>query len=250
MVTRVGIVDDHPAVILGAAGILHTQPDIRVVTVAATVPELLSRSTGLDLVLLDLVLADGSAPTANLRRLRPLGVPVLAFTSGDRPALVREAARAGVVGMIRKSEPPEAIVGAVRAALRGEVVATPDWAAALDDDASFVTVHLTSREAQVLALYAAGETADRVGEQLFISRETVIDHVRRIRAKYAAVDRPARTKVDLYQRAVEDGVLNPVDAASGGVGAVGPTPPGPGLAAPAGPGPTTTPADAGPAGPS
>ena len=84
-----------------------------------------------------------------------------------------------------------------------------DWAAALDVDPEFVRVSLTAREAEVLELYAAGETAERVAEALFISRETVLDHVRRIRAKYAAADRPAPTKVDLYRRAVEDGHLVP-----------------------------------------
>lgn len=206
---RIGIVDDHPAVLLGAAGILRAQPDLHAVAAAPTVPRLLEITTRLDLVLLDLVLADGSTPTENMRSLRRRGLPVLAFTSGDRPAMVREVARAGAIGMIRKSERPSAIVAAIRLALRHGVVASSDWAAALDDDAAFVGAHLTAREAEVLALYAAGETAERVGEQLFISRATVLDHIQRIRAKYAAVDRPARSKVELYKRAVEDGILAP-----------------------------------------
>ena len=53
----------------------------------------------------------------------------------------------------------------------------------------------------------AEQTENLRSEQLYISRETVLDHVRRIRAKYAAMDRPARTKVDLYRRAVEDGII-------------------------------------------
>ncbi len=82
-----------------------------------------------------------------------------------------------------------------------------NWAAALDSDCAFVSAELTEREAEVLALYASGETAERVGRQLFITRETVLDHIRRIRVKYAAVARPAHTKVDLYRRAVEDGIM-------------------------------------------
>jgi len=206
---RIGIVDDHPAVLLGAAGILRSQPDLQVVAATETVPQLLLRTTHLDLVLLDLVLADGSTPAQNMRQLRRFDAPVLAFTSGDRPGVVREAARAGAIGMIRKSERPAAIIAAIRQALVREVVATSDWAAALDDDAVFIAAQLSAREAEVLALYAAGETAERVGAQLGVSRETVTDHIRRIRAKYAAVDRPARSKVDLYKRAVEDGILRP-----------------------------------------
>lgn len=209
---RIGIVDDHPTVLLGAAGILRSLPDLQVVAAAETVPQLLQRTTQLDLVLLDLVLADGSTPTQNMHELTRINAPVLAFTSGERPAMVREVARAGAIGMIRKSERPTAIIAAIRQALRREVVATSDWAAALDDDAAFIAAQLTAREAEVLALYAAGETAERVGAQLGVTRETVTDHIRRIRAKYAAVDRPARSKVDLYKRAVEDGILIPHDA--------------------------------------
>lgn len=109
--------------------------------------------------------------------------------------------------MIRKTEQPTAIIDAVLRVARGEVAATADWADALDSDQEFVTAKLSSREAEVLALYASGETAERVASILCLSRETVYDHIRRVRAKYAAADRPAPTKVDLFRRAVEDGIL-------------------------------------------
>ncbi|WP_156253397.1 response regulator transcription factor [Pseudactinotalea terrae] len=77
----------------------------------------------------------------------------------------------------------------------------------LTEGDEFVAVRITPRERQVLGLYAAGDTADHVARQLGISRETVLDHIRRIRVKYARIQRPAHTKIDLYRRAVEDGVL-------------------------------------------
>ena len=84
---------------------------------------------------------------------------------------------------------------------------SPEWADALDTDREFVPAKLSQREAEVLTLYASGETAERVAGQLFVSRETVYDHVRNIRSKYAAANRPAPTKVDLFRRAVEDGLV-------------------------------------------
>ncbi|WP_206188188.1 LuxR C-terminal-related transcriptional regulator [Sanguibacter sp. HDW7] len=206
---RIGVVDDHPSVILGVSAILNVSADLVVSAWGPTVDSVLVQDEGLDLVLLDLVLGDGSTPTLNVAQLRAAGVPVLAFTSGDRPSTIREAGRAGAVGMVRKSETPTAVLAAVRGALRGEVVATSDWAAALDHDTDFVTARLSDREAEVLALYASGETAERVARTLFISRQTVLDHLRRIRAKYAAVDRTAPTKIDLFHRAVEDGLVPP-----------------------------------------
>ncbi|MFD6163996.1 response regulator [Oerskovia sp. NPDC060287] len=206
---RVGIVDDHAAVGLGVEAILDQHDDLALVARAATVSELVDAAQDLDLVLLDLRLADRTTPAQNLERLRRLGVTVVAYTSGDDPALVRQAARSGVAGMIRKSESPATLVDALRAAARGEIVASVDWAAAIDADAAVQDAGLTARESQVLELYASGEKADRVARMLGITRETVLDHVRRIRTKYAAVDRQAHTKVDLYRRAVEDGMLAP-----------------------------------------
>lgn len=207
MRARVGIVDDHPAVALGVAAIINAQDDMYVTASGATSAELLSLESQFDVLLLDLTLADGSTPTSNVQLLSSTGAPVLAYTNGDQPALLREVSRAGAIGMIRKSEPPTALVAAIRTVLDGGVVASADWAAALDFDTAFVSARLSPREAEVLSLYASGETAERVAAQLFISRETVLDHVRRIRSKYAAVDRPAQTKVALYRRAVEDGLL-------------------------------------------
>jgi DNA-binding NarL/FixJ family response regulator len=205
---RLAVIDDHPALLLGARAALESQPDMHVVATAAGVDDLLAQRVEVDIVLLDLVLGDGSRVADNVTRLRATGAPVLAYSGSDQPALLREAARAGASGVIRKTEPPEAIAAAVRTVAAGGVAAGADWAAALEDDHSFVSAKLSAREREVLALYAAGETAERVAAALFVSRETVVDHIRRIRAKYAAADRPARTKVDLYRRAVEDGLVD------------------------------------------
>ena len=204
---RVGFVDDYPAMRLGLAALLSKTPDLQLVATSDSVRGLLQRAADLDVVPLDLILADGSTPAENIRALRSAGYPVLALTSGERPQLVREAGRSGVAGMVRKSEPADVILTQIRAVLRGEVAATPDWAAALDSDTRFVSARLTAREAEILELYASGETAERVAGELFISRETVVDALKSIRAKYADAARPVRNKVDLFRRAVEDGIL-------------------------------------------
>ncbi|HEY0117629.1 MAG TPA: response regulator transcription factor [Cellulomonas sp.] len=203
---RIGIVDDHEVATLGVVSILDGPPDLQVVGSAPTVAELLADHVAFDVVVLDLRLGDSSSPQDNVAALQAAGAHVLAYTSGEDPALVRAAARAGVSGMVRKSEPPAALIDALRQVARDEVAASVDWAAAIDADRDNAP-GLTAREVQVLALYASGEKADRVARLLGIARDTVLDHVRRIRVKYAEVDRPAPTKVDLYRRAVEDGVL-------------------------------------------
>lgn len=204
---RIGIVDDHPAMVLGTSAILNIQSDMHVAAAGATISELLDHGVDIDVVLLDLVLADGSNLAVNIRELAARGIVVLAYTSGERAALVQQAVRSGVAGMIRKSESPEVLVGAIRSAVAGETVASLDWAAALEEDQTFVRAELTPREAEVLSMYASGATAEAVASALFISRYTVNDHIRRIRAKYVALGRDAADKIALAKRAVEDGVL-------------------------------------------
>ena len=209
MTIEIGIIEDHPAMLLGTVAILHQSEDIRVVAHGTTAAAVVRHRGPLDVVLLDLSLADGTSPAENIRALAPLGASIIAYTSGERPHLIREAARAGASGMIRKSDRIDLIADAVRRASRGEIVASADWAAALESDREFVSAQLSPRESEVLSLYASGETAKQVAQLLYLSPETIIDHVRRIRAKYAAVDRAAPTKVDLFRRAVEDGLVSP-----------------------------------------
>jgi DNA-binding CsgD family transcriptional regulator len=71
------------------------------------------------------------------------------------------------------------------------------------------TSELSSRERDVLALYATGSQAKQIARQLSIAVSTVSQYLERIRAKYASVGRAARTRVDLYERAFEDGLITP-----------------------------------------
>ena len=113
----------------------------------------------------------------------------------------------GALGIMRKSAPRHVLVEALRAAARGEHVPSTEWASALDTDPLLHGAPLTAREREVLALYASGLNAREVGARLFVSENTVNDHLRRIRSVYAQIGRPAATKVELYQRGIEDGFV-------------------------------------------
>ncbi|MGC4959871.1 LuxR C-terminal-related transcriptional regulator [Gordonia sp. DT218] len=66
---------------------------------------------------------------------------------------------------------------------------------------------LTDREIQVLRTWLLTDSKICVAEELSISIGTVNTHLTRIRAKYTAVDRTARTKAALAARAIQDGIL-------------------------------------------
>jgi two-component system response regulator DevR len=112
-----------------------------------------------------------------------------------------------VLGVVRKSEPAEVLLDAVTRAAAGETIASTEWAAALDGDPDLADAGLSPREREVLSLYAAGAKAPLVASHTGLSELTVVDYIRRVRSKYEKVGRPANTKIDLYKRALEDGIL-------------------------------------------
>lgn len=206
---RVALVDDHEIVSVAVQTAVAEIEDLEFVGFASTVPDLLDRFAVVDVAILDLRLADGSSPVANVRRLEEAGARTLVFTSGESPYLLRSVAKTSVYGIIRKSAPITALVDALRLVAAGEAEMSAEWAAAIDTDPQLPSARLSDQEQQVLELLARGYKSQSVGFELGIATSTVDDYIRRIRAKYQRAGRPAHTKIDLYRRAVEDGILPP-----------------------------------------
>lgn len=204
---RLAHVDDHETVRLGFASLIADEPDLEIVSAGSTVADILADLPGVDLVVLDIRLSDGTTIAHNLGVLLEREARVLAFTAADSAVEVREASRAGVLGIVRKSDSRQAILDAVRLAARGETIVTTEWAAALDSDPDLASAKLSPKEQEVLALYASGDKSVTVAARSGLSTSTVSEYIRRIRTKYALVGRPAQTKIDLYKRAVEDRIL-------------------------------------------
>lgn len=64
---------------------------------------------------------------------------------------------------------------------------------------------LSEREIEVLVAWLVCDSKREVTERLFLADSTVSTYIQRVRSKYQAVGRPARTKVRLLLRALEDG---------------------------------------------
>ncbi len=206
-VTSVVLVDDHEIVAIALEHALATVPELTYGGVAATVDELFELVPHPELVVLDLRLADGSSPIGNVERLVAAGAKVVAFTSGENPYMVRLAARAPVLGVVRKSAPISTLVDTLLRGADGEPVMSTELASAMDSDPDLDRAGLSPQEQQVLTMFATGVKAVAVASAVGIAESTVEDYVRRIRVKYARIGRPAHTKVDLYKRAIEDGFL-------------------------------------------
>lgn len=161
-----------------------------------------------DLAILDLRLADRSSPGDNVAELMRQGVPVMVYTSAEDPMLVRNAISAGVYAVVRKSSSSEEFIDAVTLSLAKVPSAGLDWASALDTDTDFVQEYLTCTEQKVLRLYAMGNKAFAVARELGLSKFTVDTYIARIRSKYRSVGRSAETRIELFKRAAEDGLIS------------------------------------------
>ncbi|MFB2582412.1 LuxR C-terminal-related transcriptional regulator [Herbiconiux sp. P15] len=201
------MVDDHESVVLGLREAFRTDETVDIAASAATVDDLLAQAITIDVVILDLRLADGSSPVSNAKRLSARGIKVIAYSSGEHAHLNRLAATSDILGLVRKSAPVSALVEAVAAVRTGAAIMSADLAAAIHSDPRVQDAGLSPQEARVLQLFADGLKSHTVAGELGIATATVDDYVRRIRAKYTSAGRPAHTKIDLYKRAVEDGLL-------------------------------------------
>jgi DNA-binding NarL/FixJ family response regulator len=111
--------------------------------------------------------------------------------SGDSSHdLMVRAIEAGCVGMLAKDRPMDELLGAIRSASKGELVFRADEMNKLltyfrkspSNDAD----GLTTRELEVLQLLAEGVSTDGIAEKLFISINTVRNHVSKILMKLGA----------------------------------------------------------------
>lgn len=216
--THVALIDDHESVRLGLEAACARADGMDVVFSGSSVTAYLAwhKDTGAppaDVVVLDLTLGDGTTVTENVRRVAAAGSSVIIHSVADRPATVREALAAGAAGIVSKASPIDEVIAAVAAVAGGEPLNNVEWASAVDGDRAFADAQLSARERDVLRLYAAGLPLKAVADRLGIAYSTAKENITRVRVKYVDVGRPAPTKVDLLRRAVEDGILTPIEDA-------------------------------------
>ena len=208
-IIRVAIVDDHEAVRLGLAGSCE-EFGFELVGSAPNVSELISQIEGkdCDVIVSDLSLSDGSLVEENTTKLVAQGAAVLIFSIADKPSMMRAALRAGAVAIVPKSQTISELASAIRLASEGAIINNPETSAMIDADSKFKDANLSIREREVLSLYASGMSLKQVAYELKIKPSSAKEHIDRVRVKYANLGREAGTKVDLFKRAVEDGILS------------------------------------------
>ncbi|MBX3411503.1 MAG: response regulator transcription factor [Pirellulales bacterium] len=197
MSIRLLIADDHEVVRHGLTSLL-ADTDIEVVGEATNGEEVLERARELkpDLVLLDIRMgeSDGLKALEQFRQEQPK-LPILVLSMYDNPTYTARAVALGANGYLLKGCSRDELIEAIRIVAAGHDMWTRDelrrvsGALATPRLSGDIEVPLTRREAEVLAMVSQGLTNKEIAKALFISAETVKEHVQRILKKIGVADR-------------------------------------------------------------
>lgn len=201
MTIRVLLVDDHPIVRAGIAGMIATTEGIEVVGEAANGEEALAliQRTPVDVILLDLRMPIMDGPTF-IRAVRDAKnlVGILVLTTYDTDADILRATEAGANGYLLKDTTPQDLVKAIRATAAGESWLSPVVAAqVMKSLRGSDSEKLSAREIQVLQLVATGNSNKQIASQLHVSAATVKTHLIHVFRKLDVNDRTAAVTVAL-----------------------------------------------------
>ncbi|MQA07303.1 MAG: response regulator [Pseudonocardiaceae bacterium] len=200
---RVLLVDDHPVVRAGLAGMLDAEADITVAGEAGSGAEAVAVAVRArpDVVLMDLRMPgmDGAQATRRLLAEHP-HLKVVVLTTYETDTDILGAVEAGASGYLLKDTSRVELAEAIRAATRGETVLAPSVAGRLVNRVRGPSQpSLTGREVEVLRLVATGRTNAEIGRELRISEATVKTHLLRMFNKLGVSDRTAAVTTALDQ---------------------------------------------------
>jgi DNA-binding NarL/FixJ family response regulator len=212
---RVVIIDPQPMFRRGIAAALAEDASISLVTDVPDVSKALERVRrgGADVVLCEVALLDDAgvpAPT-RLRQEWP-EAHLVVITAGEDDSDLATAVRAGARGYLLRDCTPDELRQAVVAAAAGRSLLPPAIASRLLDEFALMARRsehgnegvgsLSRREREVLGLVAEGLNNRAIAERLFISENTVKNHVRNIHEKLGV-----HTRMEAVVRAVREGLL-------------------------------------------
>jgi DNA-binding NarL/FixJ family response regulator len=201
---RIVVVDDHPVVRQGIAGLVDGQSDMSIVGQASNGREAIQqfRTHQPDIVLMDLQMPEinGLDALIAIRDEAPdARIIVLTTYAGDVQVL--RAIKAGARGYLLKSALHRELLETIRAVHAGKKSVSAEVAYELAEHATDDV--LTPAEVRVLRLIAEGNANKEIAEQLSVSEETVKGQVRNILSKLGAKDRTHAAMIGLKRGIIE-----------------------------------------------
>src|SRR5450755_2769837 len=216
---RVLIADDHALFRRGLEMVLEEEDDIDLVGQASDGTEAVSVAGESlpDIVLMDIRMPkiSGIEACRAIKEVAP-SAKIVMLTISDEEEDLFEAIRAGASGYLLKDIPLDEVADAVRSVHGGQSLINPSMAGKLltefatlarrDGEARAQEVpapKLTDREMQVLKLVARGMNNRDIAKELFISENTVKNHVRNILEKLQIHSRMEAVMVAVREKLIE-----------------------------------------------
>jgi len=218
---RVLIVDDHALFRRGLEMVLTEEPDIELVGEASDGAEAVEKAGEAlpDVVLMDIRMPKSSGIEAcrAMKEVSP-SAKIVMLTISDEEEDLFEAIRAGASGYLLKDIPYDEVADVVRAVHGGQSLINPSMAAKLLTEFAALARHddeertqqvpapkLTDREMEVLRLVARGMNNRDIAKELFISENTVKNHVRNILEKLQIHSRMEAVMIAVREKLIEFG---------------------------------------------
>ncbi len=201
---RIMAVDDHPLIRQGIAGLVSSQPDMRLVAEATDGREAVQRFRAQqpDVTLMDLQMPEMSgldAISAIRGEFPEARIIVLTTYAGDVQAL--RAVKAGARAYLLKDTIHRELLEMIRAVHAGRKCLSPEVSFKLAEHVADDL--LTPAEIRVLRLIAEGNATKEIARELSLSEETVKGQVRNILGKLGAKDRTHAAMVGLKRGIIE-----------------------------------------------
>jgi DNA-binding NarL/FixJ family response regulator len=192
---RVAVVDDQELFRRGLTMLLSVEDDIEVVGEASDgiAGTELAASAVPDVILMDVRMPKRSGIEAcvAIKETAPTA-RIIMLTVSDEEADLYDAVKNGASGYLLKDSSIDEVAQAVRVVADGQSLISPSMAIKLLDEfkqmsrsdrQQVATPRLTDRELEVLKLVAQGLNNREIAKRLFISENTVKNHVRNILEK-------------------------------------------------------------------
>jgi DNA-binding NarL/FixJ family response regulator len=201
---RILAVDDHRLIRQGIAGLVATQPDMRVVAEADNGREALQqfRTHRPDITLMDLQMPGMSgldAISAIRNEFPEARIIVLTTYSGDVQAL--RALKAGARAYLLKDALDLELLDTIRSVHAGRKSMSAEISYQLAEHATDEA--LTAAEVRVLSLITEGKANKEIAQRLSTSEATIKGQVRNILAKLGARDRTHAAMIALKRGIIQ-----------------------------------------------
>lgn len=193
---RILIVEDDPLMQLGLEQALGEQAEIAVIGQAEDGYTAVQKALELkpDLIVMDIGLPglDGIAATKQIKAQLP-NIHIVMLTSHILQTEVIAALASGADAYCVKGANLERLLAAIEAAKDGATYLDPQIARLVVDHLTPpippTLAHLSERELEVLKLIVQGKSNHEIGEELYLSTNTIKTHVRGIMNKLSVDDR-------------------------------------------------------------